>query len=252
VQRLVMGIDTGGTNTDAVVLSLRKGEVLTSAKALTTRADLAVGIAEAVRRVREVDRSAIALTHLSTTLATNEVVEGHGGRVCLPLIGYDQEMIDRFGFQRDLVTNDVEFIGGGHDIYGREVRPLDEEAVRRSVAEGPPECLQEQALVDFFASRSDDVSRRYGRRIELERLKPSTGTHNAAYTECQEFFGAITLESDSPLGHQIVTMLDVAVRGVGDQWNDAVIENTLGKSGPEVENFNRLPLNAQSLVGSGM
>jgi Xaa-Pro aminopeptidase len=141
-----------------------------------------------------------------------------------------------------------------------EAYRVGEEAYRRVAAEGLPARLQEQALVDFFASHSDEVSRRYGRRIELERLKPYTGTHNAGYTECQEFFGAITLDSAEPLGRQIVTMLDVAVRGVGDRWDDViipdmdyvVIENTLGKLGPEVENFNRLPLNVQSLVGSGM
>jgi len=139
-----------------------------------------------------------------------------------------------------------------------EAYRVGEDAYRRVAAEGLPARLQEQALVDFFASRSDEVSRRYGRRIELERLKPYTGTHNAGYTECQEFFGAITLESNEPLGHQIVTMLDVAVRGIGDRWDNViipdmdyvVIENTLGKFGTQVENFNKLPLSVQSLVGA--
>ena len=84
------------------------------------------------------------------------------------------------------------------------------------------------------------------------------GTHNAGYTECQEFYGAITLESDDPLGHQIVTMLDVALRGVGDGWNDVIIpgfdfvvvENTLGKFGTRGECFNQVPINVQSLIGS--
>ena len=132
-----------------------------------------------------------------------------------------------------------------------------DEAYRRVAAEGLPARVQEQALVDFFSAHSDEVSKRYGKRIELERLKPYTGTHNAGYTECQEFFGAITLDSDEPLGEQIVTMLDVAVRGVGDYWDDVIIpdmdyvvvENTLGKFGENVETFNRLPLNVQHLVG---
>jgi Xaa-Pro aminopeptidase len=144
--------------------------------------------------------------------------------------------------------------------FVEEAYRVGEEAYRRVAAEGLPARLQEQALVDFFAAHSDEVSHRYGRRIELERLKPYTGTHNAGYTECQEFFGAITLDSDEPLGEQIVTMLDVAVRGVGDYWNDVIIpdmdyvvvENTLGKFGTRVENLNRLPLNVQALVGSGV
>lgn len=123
-----------------------------------------------------------------------------------------------------------------------------------------PARLQEQALVDFFKSRSKEVSARYNKEIQLEMLKPYTGTHNAGYTECQEFYGAITLDSDEPLGEQIVTMLDVALRGIGDRWNDVilpdieyiVIENTLGKFGERVECFNELPLRVQHLVGKGL
>ncbi|MBI4569676.1 MAG: M24 family metallopeptidase [Planctomycetes bacterium] len=133
-------------------------------------------------------------------------------------------------------------------------------AYERVARADAPAREQEQALVSFFASRSDEVSRRIGRRIDLSRQKPYTGTHNAGYTECQEFFGAITLDSSEPLGWRIVTMLDVALRGFGDRWNDVVIpgldfvvvENTLGKVGKRVENFNRVPPSAQALVGRGV
>jgi len=122
--------------------------------------------------------------------------------------------------------------------------------------ESLPAKLQEQALVDYFAARSQAVSQRVGRDVSLEQLKPYTGTHNAGYTECQEFYGAITLESEEPLGEQIVTMLDVALRGIGNYWSDVrlpgldylVVENTLGKFGPRVETFNRLPINVQRFV----
>ena len=71
------------------------------------------------------------------------------------------------------------------------------------------------------------------------------------------FFGAITLDSYEPLGNRIVTMLDVALRGIGDRWNDVVIpgfdfcvvENTLGKYGARVETLTKLPIHAQNLVG---
>jgi Xaa-Pro aminopeptidase len=123
-----------------------------------------------------------------------------------------------------------------------------------------PAKLQERALVDFFKARSKEVSARYGKDIKLEMLKPYTGTHNAGYTECQEFYGAITLDSEGQLGEQIVTMLDVALRGIGDRWNDVIIpdldyivvENTLGKFGTRVECFNELPLRVQHLVGKGI
>jgi Xaa-Pro aminopeptidase len=124
-------------------------------------------------------------------------------------------------------------------------------------ASGKPARLQEAALVEYFRSRSDEVGRRIGKPVSLERLKPYTGTHNAGYTECQEFFGAITLDSAEPLGRQIVTMLDVAVRGFGDRSDQSIIpgldfvvvENTLGKYGTRVETMNRLPVRVQDRVG---
>ena len=123
---------------------------------------------------------------------------------------------------------------------------------------GLPAKLQEQALVDFFAGKAAEVSKRVGKQIPLARLKPYTGTHNSGYTECQEFYGAITLESEEPLGEQIVTMLDVALRGIGNHWNDVVIpgfdyiviENTLGKFGKKVETLTKLPNRVQLLVGN--
>jgi hypothetical protein len=141
-----------------------------------------------------------------------------------------------------------------------EAYQVGETAYRKIASEQLPARNQEQALLEYFASHSAVVSKRYGKTIILEALKPYTGTHNSGYTECQEFFGAITLDSAAPLGNQIVTMLDVAIRGIGDHWNEVilpdldylVIENTLGKFGVRVENFSSLPLNVQSLVGRGL
>jgi hypothetical protein len=129
---------------------------------------------------------------------------------------------------------------------------------RKVASEDLPARLQEQALVDYFASRADEVSARIGKRVDLASLKPYTGTHNSGYTECQEFFGAITLDSQEPLGRRIVTMLDVALRGIGDHWDDVIIpsfdfcvvENTLAKDGPNVRCLNRVPAIAQELVGA--
>ncbi len=129
---------------------------------------------------------------------------------------------------------------------------------REVASKGLPARQQEQALVNFFAERSQEISQRIGRKIDLAAQKPYTGTHNSGYTECQEFYGAITLDSQEPLGNRIVTMLDVALRGIGDHWNDivmpgfdfCVVENTLGKYGTRVETLTKVPVHAQELVGS--
>jgi len=124
--------------------------------------------------------------------------------------------------------------------------------------ENLPARLQEQALVDFYKSKSKEVSDFIGKEIILEQLKPYTGTHNSGYTECQEFYGAITLDSNEPLGEQIVMMLDVALKGIGNIWNDViipgfdyvVIEDTLGKFGKKIEVLTKLPKNVQNMVGN--
>lgn len=131
------------------------------------------------------------------------------------------------------------------------------EAYRKVAKDNLPAKLQEKALVDYFKSKEDDVQKLIGKKINLVKQKPYTGTHNAGYTECQEFYGAITLNSNEPLGYRIVTMLDVAIKGIGNKWNDViipsldylVIERTIGKYGSDVEVLTKLPTNVQHLVG---
>ncbi|TAK36947.1 MAG: hydantoinase/oxoprolinase family protein [Chloroflexota bacterium] len=134
---IALGIDTGGTYTDAVLIEYELGQVLCSAKALTTRRDLSVGIGEAIdavlRQRGAPDPSEVRLAALSTTLATNAIVEGQGSPACLVLIGYDPDLIQRYGFEDQLVTDDVVYLAGGHDAHGDEAAPLDEAALLDAV-----------------------------------------------------------------------------------------------------------------------
>ena len=69
----LLGIDTGGTYTDAVILR-EESEVIASAKSLTTRENFALGIGSAVQSVLNASAlspAQIAMASLSTTLATN-------------------------------------------------------------------------------------------------------------------------------------------------------------------------------------
>jgi len=145
---IALGIDTGGTYTDAALVDYSTGQVLGAAKALTTRRDLSIGIGEAIDAVfrqpgapTPVD---VDLVALSTTLATNAIVEGQGSPVCLILIGYDPGLIHQYGFEDELVTEDIVYVGGGHDIHGDEAAPLDEAGLRQAV-------LARQDRVEAFA-----------------------------------------------------------------------------------------------------
>ena len=134
---ILLGIDTGGTYTDAVMFDERSGRVVAAAKALTTRRDLAVGIhgaAGSVLKGSGVDAASIALVSLSTTLATNALVEGQGGRVALVLIGFDEADASRAGIVDALRGAPCIRIGGGHDASGHARETLDVAALDRALS----------------------------------------------------------------------------------------------------------------------
>ncbi len=103
-QGLWLGLDTGGTFTDAVLLAEGR-HVIAGAKALTTPWNLAIGIGGAIRAVLELlpaghSHGDITLVSVSTTLATNAVVENRFSPVCTLLIGFDDAMVERSSLQR--------------------------------------------------------------------------------------------------------------------------------------------------------
>ena len=125
---IFLGVDTGGTYTDAVILDEAANAVLGKAKALTSRHDLAVGIGEAVDAAiaaAGVGPTDVALVSLSTTLATNALVEGQGARVALVFIGFDDADLGRSGLTEALKGDPVVKLPGGHTHAGTEVAALD-------------------------------------------------------------------------------------------------------------------------------
>ena len=134
---VLLGVDTGGTYTDAVVLDAEATAVLGKAKALTTRGDLALGIGRAVDAAlaaAQVAAADVALVSLSTTLATNALVEGPGGRVALVFIGFDEADRARAGLAEALKGDPVIAIAGGHTHAGTEAAPLDLPALEAALA----------------------------------------------------------------------------------------------------------------------
>ncbi|WP_050605931.1 hydantoinase/oxoprolinase family protein [Ruegeria sp. 6PALISEP08] len=124
---LSLGVDTGGTYTDAVLIRDEK-EVIASAKSLTTRADLAIGVGNAISSVLEEAQVApdqIAMASLSTTLATNALVEGQGGRVALIYIGFKDSDLQKHGLKDALKDDPALVIAGGHTHSGGEAAPLE-------------------------------------------------------------------------------------------------------------------------------
>jgi N-methylhydantoinase A/oxoprolinase/acetone carboxylase beta subunit len=122
----LIGIDTGGTYTDAAVIDQANHRILSSAKALTTKGDLAIGVNEAMTMaLAQVKPQDIRLVSVSTTLATNAVVEGHGSAVGVILIGFDAAMVEKTGIAKAFPGIHILQISGGHDHNGDERVPLD-------------------------------------------------------------------------------------------------------------------------------
>lgn len=124
---LLLGIDTGGTYTDAVLFDEDAG-ILATAKSLTTRSDLSIGIGGALDGVLQASKanpSDIALVSLSTTLATNALVEGQGSAACLVFIGFKESDIQKANLGDALKDDPLVVLKGGHDALGNEADMLD-------------------------------------------------------------------------------------------------------------------------------
>ncbi|MBI9113345.1 hydantoinase/oxoprolinase family protein [Maridesulfovibrio ferrireducens] len=119
-----IGIDTGGTYTDTVVVKCADLSVVATAKSPTTHHDLSLGLAasldEALKNSK-VDPSEVNLVSVSTTLATNAVVENKGARVGLFMIGSSKAI------KLPVVT--ARYVKGGHKVTGAEVDPIDIESL---------------------------------------------------------------------------------------------------------------------------
>lgn len=161
-----LGIDTGGTYTDAVLFDDEKG-VVGSAKALTTKHDLSIGIREAMEAVlpatsRDVLRH-VRLVSLSTTLATNAVVEGQGCPVCLVLIGYDPELMQDIEIGKIVPSGSIVYLRGGHTSTGLEQEPLDMASAREAV-------MNHAGQVDAFAVSGYFGVRNPEHELEVRKL----------------------------------------------------------------------------------
>ena len=125
-----IGIDTGGTYTDAVLYDFDAGAVAARAKALTDSGDLSGSIDRALAGLPEDCFADVASVAISTTLATNACVEGKGGRARLVLVGVPEELLikadaDRYGFG----PGDVLCVPARTSFDGTVAEPVDWDAV---------------------------------------------------------------------------------------------------------------------------
>ena len=156
---LLLGVDTGGTFTDAVLVDSASGSVAAAHKSLTTHHNLAIGINAALDGLTHSAWENVPRAALSTTLATNAALESLGSRVGCILIGYDAGVMRHYRLDRHIRASAVAHVAGRHDIFGEEVTPLDEDALREAVVHlaGEVDAL---AISSYLAPRNPDHEQR--------------------------------------------------------------------------------------------
>ncbi|NGO65153.1 hydantoinase/oxoprolinase family protein [Rhizobium daejeonense] len=207
----MLGIDTGGTYTDAALFSETDG-LIAKAKALTTRHDLSIGISGALENVLSASglpADAIGLVSLSTTLATNALVEGQGGRAALVMIGFGPEDLRRDGLADALGADPVIFLPGGHDVHGNET-PLDMTALEAILPELAAN-VSSFAVAGYFAVRNPSHEIRVRDFIREKSHLPVTCSH-----ELSSKLGGPKRALTTLLNARLVSMIDRLVGACED------------------------------------
>lgn len=152
-----IGVDVGGTNTDAVLIDGRR--VVASTKQSTTP-DVSVGVAAAIAAVLE--EAAVATTDVTavmigTTHFTNALVErarldrvgiirlaSPSGEALPPLTGWPEALAQQ-------IMGGIYLLPGGYEVDGREISPLDEAGVRAAAQDCRDRGITSIAISCAFA-----------------------------------------------------------------------------------------------------
>jgi len=125
-----LGIDAGGTYTDAVIYDLEKKKTLCKAKSLTTKWDFTRGINSALKKLEQEKLLRVELVSLSTTLATNAIIENEGqkvGMILMPPYG--------LGIEKNISYQPKSVIKGQLEITGRQIIPIDPVEVKKKAVQ---------------------------------------------------------------------------------------------------------------------
>ncbi len=160
-----IGVDVGGTNTDAVVMDGRR--ILAAVK-VATSADVTAGLMEALREVQRqaaVASADVGLVVIGTTHFTNAVIERRHlsetavVRLCLPAAQCLPPMVDWPADLRAAVGNHVFLASGGFEFDGQPIAPFDPGEITRIGAQIRQRGITSIAVAGVFAPVKDQYER---------------------------------------------------------------------------------------------
>nr|WP_210259369.1 hydantoinase/oxoprolinase family protein [Agrobacterium sp. a22-2] len=219
-----VGIDVGGTNTDAVVLDGKS--VLAGVKASTTE-DVTSGVLNALEKVMEesgIDRTKIAAVMIGTTHFTNAVIERrHMDEVAAIRLGLPSgaglpPMVDWPDDLRDIVGNHGYQVKGGYEFDGRVLSPLDEDAIVRIAGDIRAKGLKAAAVTCVFSGINDAMELRTKEILQQQCpglpvvMSKDIGRH-----------GLLARESAAIMNASLLSLADRTVAAFGEALNVAGI-----------------------------
>ncbi len=169
-----IGIDVGGTNTDAALLD---GDKVLQAVKAPTSADVMTGVVQSLRKVLDaagMKASAVDVMMIGTTHFTNAVVQRRDlaqtacVRLCLPATASLPPMVDWPTDLRDVIGNHWWLAHGGNEFDGRKISPLDEAELVGIAAEIKAKGINSVAISSVFSPVSGEMEKQAGEILARE------------------------------------------------------------------------------------
>jgi len=196
-----LGIDAGGTYTDAVILRDSDKSIIDSSKALTSYPDPLEGIKNAIDGLDQTYLDEVNVVSVSTTLSTNSILEGTGFPVALILIG-------KYDIIKELPTKHYIQVAGGHNYNGIETESLDIESIEHFTMK-VKDKVSAFAVSSFFSVRNHD------HELEAKKLIDKlTGLPVVCGHELSQDLGAFERAVTAFLNAQLISVTETFINTV--------------------------------------
>ncbi len=207
---IVLGIDTGGTYTDGIIIDVDTKEIIATTKANTTHHDLMVGIRNCINQLEYEKILQIDYVSLSTTLATNAIVEGRGSRVGLLLLGMKPT--------KALPKCEYAVLPGGCDLRGDVTEDLDIEATKEAIL-AMKDKVDAMAVSGYLSVRNPE------QELDVKAIiREMTGLPVVAAHELTTVLGYQERTVTAVLNARLISIIDDLMNSVKAVLNEKGIE----------------------------
>ena len=205
--RYGLGIDAGGTYTDAAVYDFNLKKIVGKNKALTTKWDFSIGIDAVLSDIDADILSKVELVSVSTTLATNAIVEGEGQKTGLILMTGGSQVDDK------LISHTPRCnVKGQINISGIEIEPVDEDEIRSNVRKMVDQEGVTAFAVSGFAGAVNPVHELTVKRV----IGEETGMVACCGHELSDLLNFVVRAQTAVLNARIIPRMIKFFRELGD------------------------------------